>query len=84
MNFSIEIYYYLFSSTNMILQQKRFYNEAFSYYEKAKDVLGSRKSSAELWDLVNWELSTATFMLAKQLQDDSSTDEVNNDSICRV
>lgn len=53
-----------------------FYNEAFSNYEKAKDVLGSRKCSAELWDLVNWELSTATFTLAKQLQDFSTADEV--------
>ncbi|KAM7356540.1 erythroid differentiation-related factor 1 [Cochliomyia hominivorax] len=61
---------------DIIQQQKMFYNEAFSYYEKAKDVLGSRKSNAELWDLVNWELSTATFTLAKQLQDYSSTDEV--------
>lgn len=54
-----------------------FYNEAFGYYEKAKDILGSRKSNAELWDLVNWEFSTATFTLAKQLQDYSSTEEVN-------
>lgn len=54
-----------------------FYNEAFSYYEKAQDILGSRKSNPELWDLVNWELSTATFTLAKQLQDCSSADEVN-------
>lgn len=54
-----------------------FYNEAFSYYEKAKDVLVSRKSNAELWDLVNWELSTATFTLAKQMQDFSSADDVS-------
>lgn len=53
-----------------------FYNEAFSFYEKAQDVLGSRKSNPELWDLVNWELSTATFTLAKQLQDCSSAEEV--------
>lgn len=58
-------------------KQKKFYNEAFANYEKAKDVLGSRKCNAELWDLVNWELSTATFTLAKQLQDFSSTTEVN-------
>ncbi|XP_065360485.1 erythroid differentiation-related factor 1 [Calliphora vicina] len=64
---------------DMIQQQKMFYNEAFSYYEKAKDVLGSRKSNAELWDLVNWELSTATFTLAKQLQDYSSTEQ----QVCR-
>ncbi|KNC34701.1 hypothetical protein FF38_09133 [Lucilia cuprina] len=61
---------------DLIQQQKMFYNEAFSYYEKAKDVLGSRKSNAELWDLVNWELSTATFTLAKQLQDYSSAEQV--------
>ena len=53
-----------------------FYNEAFTYYEKAKDVLNSRKSNPELWDLVNWELSTATLTLAKQLQDYSSPEEV--------
>ncbi|XP_013110135.2 erythroid differentiation-related factor 1 [Stomoxys calcitrans] len=64
---------------DVIQQQKRFYNEAFSYYEKAQDVLGSRKSNAELWDLVNWELSTATFTLAKQLQDCSRADEA-----CRI
>lgn len=58
-----------------VRKQKMFYNEAFSNYEKAKDVLGSRKCSAELWDLVNWELSTATFTLAKQLQDFSTADE---------
>ncbi|XP_067646541.1 erythroid differentiation-related factor 1 [Eurosta solidaginis] len=60
---------------DFVRKQKLFYNEAFVNYEKAKDVLGSRKSSAELWDLVNWELSTATFTLAKQLQDFSTADE---------
>ncbi|XP_011179786.2 erythroid differentiation-related factor 1 [Zeugodacus cucurbitae] len=60
---------------DFVRKQKMFYNEAFSNYEKAKDVLGSRKCSVELWDLVNWELSTATFTLAKQLQDFSTADE---------
>lgn len=60
----------------MIQQQKVFYTEAFAYYEKAQDILGSRKANAELWDLVNWELSTATFILAKQLQDCSSAEEM--------
>lgn len=55
--------------------QKTFYNEAFNYYEKAKDCLDTRKANAELWDLVQWELSTATFTLAKQLQDFSSADK---------
>ncbi|XP_004525344.1 erythroid differentiation-related factor 1 [Ceratitis capitata] len=60
---------------DFVHKQKMFYNEAFLNYEKAKEVLGSRKSSPELWDLVNWELSTATFTLAKQLQDFSTADE---------
>ncbi|XP_039487496.1 erythroid differentiation-related factor 1 [Drosophila santomea] len=55
--------------------QKAFYNEAFSYYEKAKDCLDTRKANPELWDLVHWELSTATFTLAKQLQDHSAADK---------
>ncbi|EDW73295.1 uncharacterized protein Dwil_GK16732 [Drosophila willistoni] len=55
--------------------QKTFYNEAFKYYEKAKDCLDTRKANAELWDLVQWELSTATFTLAKQLQDHGVTTE---------
>lgn len=67
---------YVKISIGVIQQQKVFYTEAFAYYEKAQDVLGSRKSNAELWDLVNWELSTATFILAKQLQDCSSAEEV--------
>uniref|UniRef100_A0A2M4CZA1 Erythroid differentiation-related factor 1 n=1 Tax=Anopheles darlingi TaxID=43151 RepID=A0A2M4CZA1_ANODA len=33
--------------------------------------LGTRKENPELWSLVSWELSTATFNLAKQLQDHS-------------
>ncbi|ALC43509.1 CG6511 [Drosophila busckii] len=55
--------------------QKNFYQEAFNYYEKAKDCLDTRKANAELWDLVQWELSTATFTLAKQLQDFSTADK---------
>ncbi|XP_017096079.2 erythroid differentiation-related factor 1 [Drosophila bipectinata] len=55
--------------------QKAFYNEAFNFYEKAKDCLDTRKANAELWDLVQWELSTATFTLAKQLQDYSAADK---------
>ncbi|KAH8286517.1 hypothetical protein KR054_010593, partial [Drosophila jambulina] len=57
--------------------QKAFYNEAFNYYEKAKDCLDTRKANAELWDLVHWELSTATFTLAKQLQDYSAADKTS-------
>ncbi|XP_064541375.1 erythroid differentiation-related factor 1 [Drosophila montana] len=62
-------------STIALDTQKSFYNEAFNYYEKAKDCLDTRKANAELWDLVQWELSTATFTLAKQLQDYSAADK---------
>ncbi|KAH8370610.1 hypothetical protein KR093_004353, partial [Drosophila rubida] len=62
-------------STIALDTQKTFYNEAFNYYEKAKDCLDTRKANAELWDLVQWELSTATFTLAKQLQDFSAADK---------
>lgn len=62
-------------STITLDTQKTFYNEAFNYYEMAKDCLDTRKANAELWDLVQWELSTATFTLAKQLQDFSAADK---------
>lgn len=64
------------SSSNIILQ-KKFYNEAFSYYQKALDNLDTRKSNPELWDLVNWELSTAVYTLSVQLHD--SMDKSGND-----
>ncbi|XP_054731680.1 erythroid differentiation-related factor 1 [Anastrepha obliqua] len=66
---------------NFVRKQKTFYNEAFLNYEKAKDILGARKCSPELWDLVNWELSTATFTLAKQLQDFSTADEATRSEL---
>lgn len=50
-------------------RMKLFYQEAFKCYEQAKLDLESRKVSPDLWDLVDWELSTATFNLAKQMQD---------------
>ncbi|XP_055843680.1 erythroid differentiation-related factor 1 [Episyrphus balteatus] len=55
--------------SDYVQKQKSLYHEAFKYYEKAKIVLGTRKCNPELWDLVSWELSTAMFTLAKQLQD---------------
>ncbi|XP_052868553.1 erythroid differentiation-related factor 1 [Anopheles cruzii] len=54
---------------NNVNVQKKFYHEAFGYYQRALATLGTRKENPELWSLVTWELSTATFNLAKQLQD---------------
>lgn len=48
---------------------KKFYHEAFEYYHRALGILGSRKDYPDMWSLVTWELSTATFNLARQLQD---------------
>ncbi|XP_058122575.1 erythroid differentiation-related factor 1 [Anopheles ziemanni] len=56
-------------SPNNVNIQKKFYHEAFTYYQRALGTLGSRKEHPDLWSLVTWELSTATFNLAKQLQD---------------
>ncbi|XP_035896420.1 erythroid differentiation-related factor 1 [Anopheles stephensi] len=57
---------------NNVTVQKKFYHEAFGYYQRALGTLGTRKENPELWSLVTWELSTATFHLAKQLQDHGS------------
>ncbi|XP_053693894.1 erythroid differentiation-related factor 1 [Sabethes cyaneus] len=61
-------------SPNNVNLQKKFYNEAFTHYRRALAVLGSKKKNPDLWSLVTWELSTATFNLAKQLQDYSEAD----------
>ncbi|XP_040176129.1 erythroid differentiation-related factor 1 [Anopheles arabiensis] len=54
---------------NNVTAMKKFYHEAFEYYHRALGILGSRKDYPDMWSLVTWELSTATFNLARQLQD---------------
>lgn len=41
------------------------YENAFSSYERALTILGSKKENHELWDLVTWELSSGKFTLGK-------------------
>lgn len=48
---------------------RKFYNEAFSHYQRALGIVGNRKHNPELWELISWELSGATFNYAKTLQD---------------
>lgn len=48
---------------------KKFYNGAFDYYNRALTELESRKQNPDLWELVAWELSSATFYYANALQD---------------
>uniref|UniRef100_A0A336KHL9 CSON010590 protein n=1 Tax=Culicoides sonorensis TaxID=179676 RepID=A0A336KHL9_CULSO len=48
---------------------RKFYNEAFEYYQRALGIVGNRKFNPELHELISWELSGATFNYAKSLQD---------------
>lgn len=52
-------------------QQKNMYHASFDSYTQALSILKHRKENPELWDHVSWELSTATFNLAKEMQDNS-------------
>lgn len=47
--------------------KKKFYDGAFSNYQRALGILETRKQNPVLWDLVNWELSTGTFTLAQHM-----------------
>ncbi|XP_012254661.2 erythroid differentiation-related factor 1 [Athalia rosae] len=50
-------------------QERHFYNKALISYQKALQVLGSRKSNAAIWDTVTWEMSTTLYTMATLLQD---------------
>ncbi|XP_062565937.1 erythroid differentiation-related factor 1 isoform X2 [Armigeres subalbatus] len=75
---------HLVGERNNVHLQKKFYHEAFANYQRALGVLGSKKENPDLWSLVTWELSTATFNLAKQLQDYNSADSDNTQSLEEV
>ncbi|XP_066598751.1 erythroid differentiation-related factor 1 [Prorops nasuta] len=50
-------------------QEQHFYNKALASYQKALQVLGTRKTNPEIWDTVTWDLSTTLFTMATLLQD---------------
>lgn len=50
-------------------QEKQFYNKALIHYQKALQVLGSKKTNPPIWDTVTWDLSTTLFTMATLLQD---------------
>lgn len=52
--------------------EKVYYNKALLHYKKALQVLGERKHCTSIWDIVNWELSTALFNMGTILQDNPS------------
>lgn len=49
--------------------KKRCYESAFIHYQRAMNILESKKRCPELWDLVNWETSTGKFTLGKHMLD---------------
>lgn len=75
--------FYETDSVKSIEIQKKLYHQAFDSYNQALSILRHRKENPELWDHVSWELSTATFNLAKEMQDNpvayGSADVVERD-----
>lgn len=65
--------------------QKKMYQESFDSYNKALAILVNRKNNPDVWDMVKWELSTATFTLAKQMLEhtpvDGNTDELEKEAL---
>lgn len=51
------------------IQERQYYNKALASYQKALQVLGSRKSNLAIWDTVTWDLTTTLFTMATLLQD---------------
>ncbi|XP_069191990.1 erythroid differentiation-related factor 1 isoform X2 [Procambarus clarkii] len=49
--------------------ERYYYDEAIKEYQKALEVLKSRKKSTEIWDLVVWEYGTTLYTMASLLQD---------------
>ncbi|KAJ8686309.1 hypothetical protein QAD02_022103 [Eretmocerus hayati] len=49
--------------------ERHFYNKAVEHYQRALQILGTRKSHPEVWDNVTWELSSTLFNMAILMQD---------------
>lgn len=51
-------------------QEKRYYQKAVQYYNRAIDILCENKNeNAQLWETIHWDLCTTYFVFATQLQD---------------
>nr|XP_033341580.1 erythroid differentiation-related factor 1 isoform X1 [Megalopta genalis] len=50
-------------------EERNFYNKALASYQKALQVLGTKKTNPAIWDTVTWDLSTTLFTMATLLQD---------------
>jgi hypothetical protein len=60
---------FYFSLLQVCLTKVSIIFQALSSYQKAVQVLGSRRSNPAIWDTVVWELSTTLFTMATLLQD---------------
>ncbi|KAK8734703.1 hypothetical protein OTU49_005943 [Cherax quadricarinatus] len=49
--------------------ERYYYDQAIKEYQKALEILKSRKRSMEIWDLVVWEYGTTLYTMASLLQD---------------
>ncbi|XP_012287568.1 erythroid differentiation-related factor 1 [Orussus abietinus] len=49
--------------------ERQYYDKALASYQKALQVLGSRKRNPAVWDTVSWDLSTTLFTMATILVD---------------
>ncbi|XP_046431466.1 erythroid differentiation-related factor 1 isoform X1 [Neodiprion fabricii] len=64
-------------------QERYFYNKALISYQKALQVLGTRKSNTVIWDTVTWELSTTLYTMASLLQDYPTSENKSKEELER-
>jgi len=57
------------------------YKAAVVYYHQALAVLGSKKTSSQIWDTVSWELSSTLFTVGTLLQDHAPLTTQSRDEV---
>jgi len=57
------------------------YKSAVEYYHQALAVLGSKKTSYQIWDSVSWELSSTLFTVGTLLQDHAPLSTQSRDEV---
>ncbi|XP_034944634.1 erythroid differentiation-related factor 1 [Chelonus insularis] len=60
-------------------EEQMYYKKAVSSYQKALQVLGTKKTSPSTWDVVTWDLSTTLFSMATLVQEYSSSDKTDDE-----
>jgi len=57
------------------------YKAAVEYYHQALAVLGSKKTSSQIWDTVSWELSSTLYTVGTLLQDHAPLSTQSRDEV---